>query len=136
MTGAFSIHRSQRSVIPTSLGWPASGQYLSPRSEHRISRNDQTGELSGTDGGQLTRSPTSLRFAIPRSRTRPMVGECEPPWRWNQSPIATPERPITGDAQSRVRVSLGNQSCADVDSDHRMTPASLGGQESSGYPSK
>jgi hypothetical protein len=21
-----------------------------------------------------------------------MVGECEPPWRWNQSPIATPER--------------------------------------------
>src|ERR1700730_10502965 len=63
-----------------------------PRSEHRISRNDQTVVLFGIDGGQSTRSPISVRLGIPRVRTRPMVGECEPPWRWNQSPIAAPER--------------------------------------------
>ena len=44
--------------------------------------------------------------------------------------------PITGVAQSRVSVSLGSQSCADAESDHRMTPTSLRGQESSGYRSK
>ena len=44
--------------------------------------------------------------------------------------------PITGVAQSRVSVSLGCQSCADAESDHRMTPTSLRGQESSGYRSK
>ena len=41
--------------------------------------------------------------------------------------------PITGDAQSRVSDSLGSQSCADAESDHRMTPTSHWGQESSGY---
>jgi hypothetical protein len=43
---------------------------------------------------------------------------------------------MTGDAQSRVSVSLGCQSCADAESDHRMTPTSLWGQVSSGHPSK
>ena len=44
--------------------------------------------------------------------------------------------PMTGDAQSRVRVSLGSQSFADAESDHRMTPTWVRGQEASGYPSK
>ena len=29
---------------------------------------------------------------------------------------------MTGDVESRVSVSLGSQSCADAESDHRMTP--------------
>src|SRR5271165_4154697 len=44
--------------------------------------------------------------------------------------------PITGDAQSRVSVSLGSQWWPDDESDHRMTPTWVRGQESSGYPSK
>ena len=32
------------------------------------------------------------------------------------------QTPITGEAQSRVSVSLGSQSWADAESDHRMTP--------------
>ena len=44
--------------------------------------------------------------------------------------------PITGDAQSRVSVSLGSQSWADAESDHKMIPTSPWGHESIGYPSK
>src|SRR5437868_13766893 len=69
----------------------ANGACLAPRSEHRISRNDQTVVLFGIDGGQPTRSPISLGFVIPEARTRPRVGECEPPWRWNRNPMVTPE---------------------------------------------
>src|ERR1700730_8631574 len=44
--------------------------------------------------------------------------------------------PRTEDAHSRVSVSLGSQSCADAESDHRMTPTWVRGQESSAYRSK
>jgi hypothetical protein len=44
--------------------------------------------------------------------------------------------PITGEAQSRVSVSLASQSWADAESDQRLTPTWLSGHEPSGYPSK
>ena len=44
--------------------------------------------------------------------------------------------PITGLVQRRVSVSLDSQSCADAESDHRITPIWLCGQDSSGYRSK
>ena len=44
--------------------------------------------------------------------------------------------PITGLVQSRVSVSGGSQSWAEAESDQRMMPTWLCGQDSSGYPSK
>jgi hypothetical protein len=44
--------------------------------------------------------------------------------------------PITEFAQSRVNVSLANQSCADAESDQSTTPTSFWGQVSIAYRSK
>ena len=36
--------------------------------------------------------PISVRFVIPKARTRPRAEEFEPPSHWNRDPIPTPER--------------------------------------------
>src|SRR5260370_9114002 len=48
--------------------------WLESRPEHRSSPSDETGVLCGTDGDRPPRSMTSVRFAIPRARTKPVVG--------------------------------------------------------------
>jgi hypothetical protein len=53
------------------VGRAASGECLSPRSERRSARNDQTAVLFCIDGDRPPWSPTSVRFAILIARTRP-----------------------------------------------------------------
>ena len=88
--------------LPENL---ANDECLGSRPEHRISRNDQTAVLFGADGDGPPRSATSLRFVIPIARTRPRVGECGPQWRWNRSPIVTPEYRLR-ESRRAVSVSL------------------------------